>query len=730
MINCLIYIMKLHMKTKYLIFFLFCFGISKSVNSQNTIVIDSSFDEINLASKVFIFEDKNNIIDVNNIIKEGEFYPSLSNFLNFKITTSTIWLKFDLLNNSSTLNYKLSIDLLNITEVQLFEQKNDSFEKVNNTYGTISKKLSGIEPAITFNLKLNKNKEQTFYLKINNKGQLFIPLFLRSVQKFHDVWLLKFIIFGLYAGIIIALLLYNFFLALSIKDDRKSYLWYLFHTLFILFTQSSYFGYSNLFLWPENYFLSENSFYIFTCLVSISGIEYAKTFLQTKKNSPIIHKLLSFYHLFYLLILTLIFFKEIDIAYNLLQPIQGTIALIMLYTSLKLVIKKSRQALFYFISWSILFISILLFVFTNIGVLPYNLFTSQILLYGSALQVILLSIAQADKYNILKLEEQKAQEKALSIANLNERIIREQNVVLEEKVNLRTVELSNTNIQLNDALISLKDAQMQLIEKEKMSSLGQLTAGIAHEINNPINFVTGNIKPLKRDVLMVIDLLNNFEDVAKSSLTVEEKTAKLKMLKLDLDFDYLNEEINFLLKGIEEGASRTAEIVKGLKIFSRTDEFETKIANVNDGLNSTLVLLNNLISTKIKVIKEFDNENAVIEHFPGKLNQVFMNILSNSIFAINQKWVNETGGVINIKTENIDGRFVISFTDNGIGMSEDVLNRIYEPFYTTKPVGAGTGLGMSIVYKTIELHKGKITIDSKLNQGTTIKIEIPNKLII
>ncbi|MEI7978374.1 MAG: ATP-binding protein, partial [Bacteroidota bacterium] len=346
------------------------------------------------------------------------------------------------------------------------------------------------------------------------------------------------------------------------------------------------------------------------------------------------------------------------------------------------------------------------------------------------LQVILLSIAQADKYNILKLEEQKAQEKALSIANLNERIIREQNVVLEEKVNLRTVELSNTNIQLNEALISLKDAQMQLIEKEKMSSLGQLTAGIAHEINNPINFVTGNIKPLKRDVLMVIDLLNNFEDVAKSSLTVEEKTAKLKMLKLDLDFDYLNEEINFLLKGIEEGASRTAEIVKGLKIFSRTDEFETKIANVNDGLNSTLVLLNNLISTKIKVIKEFDNENAVIEHFPGKLNQVFMNILSNSIFAINQKWVNETGGVINIKTENIDGRFVISFTDNGIGMSEDVLNRIYEPFYTTKPVGAGTGLGMSIVYKTIELHKGKITIDSKLNQGTTIKIEIPNKLII
>jgi signal transduction histidine kinase len=483
-------------------------------------------------------------------------------------------------------------------------------------------------------------------------------------------------------------------------------------------------------LWPENYFLSENSFYIFTCLVSISGIEYAKTFLLTKKNSPIIHKLLSFYHLFYFLILTLIFLKEIDIAYNLLQPIQGTIAFIMLFTSLKLVLKKSRQALFYFISWSVLFISILLFIFTNIGFLPYNLFTSQIMLYGSALQVILLSIAQADKYNILKLEEQKAQEKALSIANLNERIIREQNVVLEEKVNLRTVELSNTNIQLNDALVSLKDAQMQLIEKEKMSSLGQLTAGIAHEINNPINFVTGNIKPLKRDVFMVIDLLDSFEKVAKSSLSVEEKTAKLNMLKLDLDFDYLNEEINFLLKGIEEGASRTAEIVKGLKIFSRTDEFETKIANVNDGLNSTLVLLNNLIGTKIKVVKEFDNENAVIEHFPGKLNQVFMNILSNSIFAINQKWENETGGVINLKTENINGKFVITFTDNGVGMSEDVLNKIYEPFYTTKPVGAGTGLGMSIVYKTIELHKGKITIDSKLNQGTTIKIEIPNKLII
>jgi signal transduction histidine kinase len=716
------------------IYFIFLFIINSLVtNAQNWILIDDSLNEINLANKVSYFKDSTNKLTDSVLLNEVNFIESKNEFLNFKITKSTIWLKIVFKNTQSKIlkNY-LCIDQLNINKLELFKVENNSLIKVDRTFGTdfniINKKfpVSGF----TFKINLNPNDSSIYYIKVSTKGQLFIPLFIRNYETYNNLWFNRFLFFGIYVGIIAALLFYNLFLAISIYDERKTYIWYLFHTLFILLTQSSLQGFSNLFLWSNNHFMANQSVNLFTCLVSISGIEYAKSFLHLKVTKNYIIKFLYLYQIIYLVIFFISILGYVDVAYTIIQPVQLSIAILMITLSSNLVFKGNRLALFYLISWFTLFVGIIIFILTDLQILPYNLFTSQILLYGSALQVILLSIAQADKYNILKLEEQKAQEKALSIANLNERIIREQNVVLEEKVNLRTVELSNTNIQLNEALISLKDAQMQLIEKEKMSSLGQLTAGIAHEINNPINFVTGNIKPLKRDVLMVIDLLNNFEDVAKSSLTVEEKTAKLKMLKLDLDFDYLNEEINFLLKGIEEGASRTAEIVKGLKIFSRTDEFETKIANVNDGLNSTLVLLNNLISTKIKVIKEFDNENAVIEHFPGKLNQVFMNILSNSIFAINQKWVNETGGVINIKTENIDGRFVISFTDNGIGMSEDVLNRIYEPFYTTKPVGAGTGLGMSIVYKTIELHKGKITIDSKLNQGTTIKIEIPNKLII
>lgn len=703
------------------------------LNAQNWILINDSLNEINLAKKVSYFKDSTNKLTDNEILNEVKFTKSNKEILNFKITKNTIWLKIDFKNTQNKiLKRYLCIDQLNINKLEFFKKEDKKLVKIDRTYGTDFNILNNkfLVSGYTFNVDLNPNDSLVYYLKVSTKGQLFIPLFIRNYDTYNNIWFNRFLFFGIYIGIIAALLFYNIFLAISIHDERKTYIWYLFHTLFILLTQSSLQGFSNLFLWSNNHFMANQSVNLFTCLVSISGIEYAKSFLQLKITKNYIIKFLNVYQIIYFIIFFISISGYIDVAYTIIQPVQLSIALLMIVLSSNLVFKGNRLALFYLISWSTLFLGIIIFILTDLQILPYNLFTSQIMLYGSALQVILLSIAQADKYNILKLEEQKAQEKALSIANLNERIIREQNVVLEEKVNLRTVELSNTNIQLNDALVSLKDAQMQLIEKEKMSSLGQLTAGIAHEINNPINFVTGNIKPLKRDVFMVIDLLDSFEKVAKSSLSVEEKTAKLNILKLDLDFDYLNEEINFLLKGIEEGASRTAEIVKGLKIFSRTDEFETKIANVNDGLNSTLVLLNNLIGTKIKVVKEFDNENAVIEHFPGKLNQVFMNILSNSIFAINQKWENETGGVINIKTENIDGKFVIFFTDNGIGMSEDVLNKIYEPFYTTKPVGAGTGLGMSIVYKTIELHKGKITIDSKLNQGTTIKIEIPNKLII
>jgi hypothetical protein len=343
---------------------------------------------------------------------------------------------------------------------------------------------------------------------------------------------------------------------------------------------------------------------------------------------------------------------------------------------------------------------------------------------GSALEAVFLSFALAAKINILKKEKEASQAEVLISLKENERIVREQNVMLETKVTERTHELNQSNQELSVTLDDLKQTQSQLVESEKMASLGQLTAGIAHEINNPINFVTSNINPLKRDVEMVLDAMNTIENVGLSDLSPAEKKKQIEDYKEEVDFDYLIVEIRHLIKGIYEGASRTAEIVKGLKIFSRLDEDDLKRADINEGLQSTMVIANNLLNGKIKVITEY-GELPLVESYAGKLNQVFLNIISNGIYAVDKRFGDQPGGEIKIATHTEGTNAVITVTDNGTGMSEQTMKKIFEPFFTTKDVGEGTGLGMSIAYNTIKKHNGQITVNSELDKGTEFILKIP-----
>lgn len=256
-----------------------------------------------------------------------------------------------------------------------------------------------------------------------------------------------------------------------------------------------------------------------------------------------------------------------------------------------------------------------------------------------------------------------------------------------------------------------------------MASLGQLTAGIAHEINNPINFVTSNIKPLERDINDLYTLQNETEKLLTNN---EQAIEHIKKYKAEIDFDYLKTEISFLLKGIHEGSSRTAEIVKGLRIFSRVDEDDIKLANINEGLDSTIIIVNNQLNNKIEIEKNYASL-PFVECYPGKLNQVFLNLISNAIYAVKQRFHENEGGKLIIKTEHIDNNVTITISDNGTGMSPETRHKLFEPFFTTKPVGEGTGLGLSITYNTIKKHNGTITVDSELGKGTTFKITIPIK---
>lgn len=290
---------------------------------------------------------------------------------------------------------------------------------------------------------------------------------------------------------------------------------------------------------------------------------------------------------------------------------------------------------------------------------------------------------------------------------------------LEVRVTERTAELNEKKKNLEVAIEGLKKAQSQLVQAEKMASIGQLTAGIAHEINNPINFVSANILPLKRDVEDVLKTIDKYDAFLREA--VPHKMKEMDDFRKEIDLDYSVKEIHELLDGIESGALRTKEIVEGLRNFSRLDENVLKETNIHEGLDSSISLLYSRLGEHIKINKSY-GEVPEIKCFPGSINQVFMNILTNAIQAI------KTDGEINISTRKIKEGVQITIADTGEGIAPENKTRIFEPFFTTRDVGQGKGLGLSIAYGIIENHKGKIQVDSTVGRGTTFKIIIPDNL--
>jgi two-component system NtrC family sensor kinase len=275
--------------------------------------------------------------------------------------------------------------------------------------------------------------------------------------------------------------------------------------------------------------------------------------------------------------------------------------------------------------------------------------------------------------------------------------------------------------ELETALDDLKRTEVELVNREKMSSLGLLTAGIAHEINNPINFVSASVSPLKRDINDIVSILHKYDKKMNGNLT-PEKIKEIEEYKEELDTPYLIEEIQQLLNGIEEGAVRTANIVRGLQKFSRSDEHFIKSSDLIDGIENTLTLLNPQLKDTITVVKNFE-PIPYLDCSPGKLNQVFLNILSNAIHAVNNNGKKEK--IITVGTRVEDNNIVLTFKDNGMGMTPEVKDKIFDPFFTTKDVGAGTGLGLSISYGIVENHKGDITVKSAPGEGAEFIIKLP-----
>jgi predicted ATPase/signal transduction histidine kinase/tRNA A-37 threonylcarbamoyl transferase component Bud32 len=303
------------------------------------------------------------------------------------------------------------------------------------------------------------------------------------------------------------------------------------------------------------------------------------------------------------------------------------------------------------------------------------------------------------------------------------RSLEEYNRTLEEKVERRTAEISQKNAQLSIqkeelrmTLENLKHSQFQLLQSEKMASLGQLVAGIAHEINNPVNFISAGVESLNDNLEEISQVMDNYDKI--TPLNVEAKLEEIKELKEKIEYKEAKKEIDKLIKSIKNGTKRTTEIVKGLRTFSRLDEDTLNMADIHEGLDSTLILLHNKYKNRIDIVKNY-GEIPLIECYPGQLNQVFMNILANAVDSIDDK------GTITISTSIKAGIVHISIKDTGRGIPENLKEKIFEPFYTTKEVGKGTGLGLSISHGIIEKHKGTIDFISEPGKGSEFIVSLP-----
>jgi signal transduction histidine kinase len=288
---------------------------------------------------------------------------------------------------------------------------------------------------------------------------------------------------------------------------------------------------------------------------------------------------------------------------------------------------------------------------------------------------------------------------------------------LEDKVEERTRELANANQELKNTLQKLKETQVQLIHSEKMASLGQLVAGVAHELNNPISFIYSNMEHLKGYIKGLKRVLSTYSQVFLSN---QDDRELIDRVGQEVELDYILRDIDVLLNDFNEGAERTKQIVQDLRSFSRLDEAELKEVNIHDGIESTLNLLRNQYKKGIQVHKDY-GELPLVECYASQLNQVFMNLLLNAAQAIEGK------GDVWIQTRQLGDFVRIIVRDNGKGIRSEHLDKIFDPFFTTKSLGEGTGLGLSITYGIIRKHQGIIFVESEIGKGTTFTIELPVK---
>ncbi|MBO0937204.1 hypothetical protein J2I47_11655 [Fibrella sp. HMF5335] len=541
------------------------------------------------------------------------------------------------------------------------------------------------------------------------------PIYCRSTANLFEALHRSDLFYGLYYGFILMIVVYSLLLFVRLRetDTFRYAVW-----VFIVGLQMALFrGHTGEFLWPANPAIERYA----TVLAGITGLThvlFTLAFLRLRHQAPLFYNIglgiLGLYAVGILInILTLSVFARSGVQVDFVPIVALVEGIFSVWAGVVTYRRGFRPALFYVIGNLVFFLSIFVFLLYAFGKLPHSFWTYNSMHIGSGIEIILFTLALTYKVNLLKQQQEEAVREQLRLAEKNRQLVEDQNAMLEEKVALRTVELNEQKEGLQTTLAQLRTTQDQLVQREKMASLGELMAGIAHEIQNPLNFV------------------NNFAEVSVDMLAElkDELNAGHKQDVLDIA-DALTPN----LQKITFHGKRADAIVRGMLQHAQSSNGHREPTDINALAGEYLRLAYLGLRAKnedvaITLSTSFDPNVGLVDLMPQEMARVMLNLYNNAFYAVLEKKKKAPAGYqpqLWVTTQLKNGRVAFTVKDNGTGIPTELLNKIYQPFFTTKPSGSGTGLGLSLSYDIITKgHGGTLSVNTEQGECTEFEVAIP-----
>jgi signal transduction histidine kinase len=668
----------------------------------------------NLGRDISVFIDKSNRLTIADVsrLPDSAFVPSTHDTPNFSFSPYRFWLRLRI--------HWQQPDRSGYTLWQEYAL-NDYFTLYRpDGHGGYTASLTGDQmpfehrelPTRAFGFPLTPHPGQTdtYYIELHGAGTININLQLTSNATAIADTETRHLLLGLYYGALLALLLYNLVLFSSLRESI-----YLYYSLYVAGLGLSFFDVNGLafrYFWPH--WIWMNTGFLLAVFISLHALaQFTRKFLSLKQQWPLLDKLLLGMIAVNAAAFASVFFASDHFLFPASQRVAIIMAVLCLTAGAGLWLRGYRPARYFTIASGSYMAGMIVYVLQNFGVLPTSTLTNYSVQIGSAFEMVMLSLALADRINHMKAE--KAAMEAASRKQLME-----YNQTLEIKVHARTQDLLTSLKAVREKHAALMEAQQQLVQAEKMSSLGGLVAGVAHEINNPANFTRLAAENLERDIRRLQEFLHGLAGGDGDQALLADVDARFGRIESQLAL-------------VHDGTHRLNRIVGDLRSFSRLDEAEAKFACPDDGLEATLNLVHAQYGDRIAIIMCRDDPDAEGFCYPAALNQVFMNLAVNACQAILARAAQDgrqsPAGTLRVHTwleQRKDGaRWLAEFRDDGIGMEPDVMKRVFEPFFTTKDVGSGTGLGLSVSYGIIRKHDGEISVDSAPGAGSCFRLDLP-----